>query len=190
MIILRRPWVGGWTHHNLLGSGRNLHLGNGQSTFWQPALSFSDRGRQCVYVCVWECETDHCMGRVGGGGWSLTRKRSAEGKFPFCQRLRGKKKKTNEKLHPAQRLHHNDPHNIVLLQDSVLHIRSYSRPTSSTFQGSSNRANGKQHSGWYLTLQVLADCVKFSLYPTVSIQKSVSEQVCEGNLELQTLTYE
>lgn len=103
----------GWTHNNLLGSGRNLHLGNGQSTSWQPALSFSDRGRDGGCECV--CENVRqiaAWGEPGGDGQSLTRKRSAEGKFPFCQSLR--KKKTNEKLHPAQQLHHNDPHNIVV----------------------------------------------------------------------------
>lgn len=45
-----------WRHHNLLGSGQNLYLGNGQSASWQTALSFL---RQCV--CE-EVITDHCMG--------------------------------------------------------------------------------------------------------------------------------
>lgn len=60
LIIL----VDGWRHHNLLGSGQNLYLGNGQSASWQTALSFL---RQCVCVCVWGSETDHCMGESWAG---------------------------------------------------------------------------------------------------------------------------
>lgn len=87
LIIL----VDGWRHHNLLGSGQNLYLGNGQSASWQTALSFL---RQCVCVCVCEeVKQITAWGRAGRDKWNLTRKCSAQSKFSFCQSMR----KTNWK---------------------------------------------------------------------------------------------
>lgn len=89
-------------------------------------LRQKDRQTETKGASVRDCETDSCVcvcvrkREREGGGWgleSLTRKRSAEGKFPFCQS--GKKKQQMTNLRPAQQLHHNAPHSISLCLTGV-----------------------------------------------------------------------
>lgn len=90
-------------------------------------------------VCVWECETDRCMGRAAGGvvygvlgGMDLLRAYFHSAKV-------WEKKTTNEKLHPAQLLHHNDPHNVVHEQDCATYqITLRMNTVPFTFQGTTD----------------------------------------------------